>query len=129
MDYNQVEVLLAESSGDDWIKNDELGVFTYKKDLSLRIERVAEDREFVEPWATKFPDKNARAIEYRVYYNNSFVDERLLVSVDGARAILPLPKSAKDLIVKKSNINFARIVNTGSLFDNYLKQSEFKEED
>lgn len=119
MNYEKVEKILANSSKDDWISNDDLGTFTYKHDLNLHINRSADDREFNEPWAIKFPDKNARAVDYKVFYNNSFVDEKMLVSVDGARAVLSLPKSPKDLSVKKANVNFARIVDTGNQFSNY----------
>lgn len=125
MNYNDVENILATSKKDDWIINDTLGTFTYKEDLNLRIERSSEDREFNEEWARNFPDKNARAEDYKVFYNNSFVDEKMLVSVDGARATLPLPKSETDLTVTSANANFARIVNVGNQFDDYLKRSNF----
>lgn len=128
MDYNKVENILATSKKEDWISNDELGTFTYKKDLNLHINRSPDDREFNEPWAKKFPDKNARAVDYKVFYNNSFVDEKMLVSVDGARAVLPLPKSPEDLSVKEENINFASIVDTGNQFSDYLKRSGLKPE-
>lgn len=129
MNYDEVENILATSKKDDWISNDELGTFTYKKDLNLHINRSSDDREFNEPWAKNFPDKNARAVDYKVFYNNSFVDEKMLVSVDGARAVLPLPKSPDDLTVKKSNVNFASIVDTGNQFSNYMERSGLKEED
>lgn len=128
MNYNEVENILANSKKNEWIENDELGTFTYKNDLNLRIERSPNEIEFNETWATSFPDKNAKAIDYKVFYNNSFVDEQLLVSVDGARAVLPLPKSADDLTVKKADVNFARIVNVGNQFDDYLARSKFQEE-
>ena len=123
MEYSEVEKILATSKKDDWIVNDGLGAFTYKKDLNLRIERADDDRDFNEPWAIKFPDKNARAINYRVFYNNSFVEEKMLVAVDGFRATLPLPKSSQDLSVNKSDVNFARIVDVGTQFDNYLNRA------
>lgn len=126
MEYDEVEKILNTSEKKDWIANDELGTFTYKKDLNLRIERSSDDRIFTESWATNFPDKNARAIDYKVFYNNSFVDEKMLVSVDGARATLPLPKSPDDLTVTKSKVNFAKIVDTGNQFEEYLKRSELK---
>lgn len=129
MKYDEVENILASSSKDDWIVNDTLGTFTYKNDLNLRIERSPEDREFNEEWAKNFPDKNARAEDYKVFYNNSFVDEKMLVSVDGSRAILPLPKSESDLTVTAANVNFARIVNVGSQFDDYLSESNFSIKD
>lgn len=129
MDYNKVENILATSKKEDWISNDELGTFTYKKDLNLHINRSPDDREFNEPWAKNFPDKNARAVDYKVFYNNSFVDEKMLISVDGARAVLPLPKSPDVLTVKKENVNFASIVDTGNQFSNYMERSGLKEEE
>ena len=123
MEYSEVESILETSKKDDWIVNDGLGAFTYKKDLNLRIERSDNDREFNEPWATNFPDKNARAVNYRVFYNNSFVDEKMLVAVDGFRATLPLPRSAQDLSVNKKDENFARIVDVGNQFDSYMHRA------
>lgn len=125
MKLNEVEEILASSSQDDWIVDDESGSFTYKEDLNLHIERDDYDnyRSFNEPWAVQHPDSAAMAVEYTVKYGNSFVEKHTLVSVDGHRATLPMPKSINELQVKKEDVNFAKIVNIGDRVDEYIQRS------
>ena len=131
MKLSEVEKILAESSQDDWIVDDESGSFTYKDDLNLHIQRAdySSFREFNEPWATSHPDPKAVAVEYVVKYGSSFVDKHTLVSVDGHRATLPMPKSISDHRVDASDVNFAKIVNIGGRVDEYLERSQLKVDD
>lgn len=128
MKYNDVKKILAESSQSDWIKDDESGSFTYKEDLNLHIERAPYDtyRDFNEKWATSHPDPKAVAVDFTIKYGNSFVDKQTLVSVDGHRATLPMPASATDLTVEPSDVNFAKIVDTGSSVDEYIDRAKLK---
>ena len=125
MNYDEVNDILATSTQDDWIIDTNTGSYTYKKDLNLRIaeSNFDDDRAFDEPWATKHPDPNAKSNDFTVFYNNSFVRKERLVSVDGHRAVLPMPKSRTDLRIDKADYNFAKIVNTGSQLDEYLERS------
>lgn len=91
--------------------------------MNLRIERAETDSPFFESWATNFPDKNAQATNYRVYYNNSYVDEKMLIDVDGYRAAIPLPRSTALLSFDHEDINFARIINAGDVLTNIWRQS------
>lgn len=131
MKLNDVKEILATSSQDDWIIDDESGSFTYKNDLNLHIERADYDsyREFKEPWATSHPDPHAVAVEYVVKYGSSFVDKHTLVSVDGHRATLPMPKSINDLRVRASEVNFAKIVNIGDRVEEYLGRAQLRVDD
>lgn len=131
MKLNDVKKILAESSQDDWIVDDESGSFTYKEDLNLHIERAPYEtyRDFNEKWATSHPDPKAVAVEYTVKYGSSFVDKQTLVSVDGHRATLPMPKSATDLSVKASDVNFAKIVDVGTRIDEYLGRARLQVQD
>lgn len=128
MKFNDVKKILAESSQDEWIVDDESGSFTYKDDLNLHIKRAEYDscREFNEPWATSHPDPHAEAVEYVVKYGSSFVEKRTLVSVDGHRATLPMPKSKTDLRVSAADVNFAKIINIGDRVDEYLGRSQIE---
>lgn len=128
MNFDDVKKVLAESSQDDWIVDDESGSFTYKKDLNLHIERAPFEtfRDFNEGWATSHPDSHAVSIEFTVKYGTSFVDKKTLVSVDGHRATLPMPTSAKDLSVTPSDVNFAKIVDVSSSVDEYIKRSKIQ---
>lgn len=128
MNADDVKKVLDQSSQDDWIVDDETGAFTYKNDLNLRIQRDDYDNytDFNEPWAVSHPDHNARSVEYTVNYGSSFVDRKTLVSVDGHRATLPMPKSATDLTVTSSDVNFAKIVDIGNRVDEYIERSKLK---
>lgn len=125
MKFDDVKAILANTNKEEWIVDDESGSFTYKDDLNLRIERIDTDRDFKEPWATCHADPSAETVEYIVKYGSSFVEKRTLVSVDGHRATLPIPKSSSDLRVKPCAANFARIVNigVGNSVDEYLDRS------
>ncbi|MCV8306647.1 hypothetical protein ODS10_24020 [Escherichia coli] len=125
---DEVKNILAQSSQDDWIVDDETGSFTYKNDLNLHIKRADYDsyNSFNEPWAVCHPDKNACSVEYTINYGSSFVDRKTLVSVDGHRATLPMPASANDLNVKSSDVNFAKIVDIGDSVDEYIQRSGLK---
>jgi hypothetical protein len=125
MNLDEVNNILNTSSPEDWIVNDEEGVFTYKHDLNLHIQRADHEsyRGFNEPWATSHPDSHAVSVDYQVKYGSSLVDKRTLVSVDGHRATLPMPKSQQDLRVRSDEVNFARIVNMGDRLDEYLRRS------
>ena len=128
MKLNDVQKILATSSQNDWIIDDETGSYTYKNDLNLRIERADYDNyeNFDEPWATSHPDSSAKSVDYTVQYGSSFVERHKLVSVDGHRATLPMPKSRDELIVKPQEVNFASIVDTGGQdkVEEYLRRSQ-----
>lgn len=131
MQLNDLKKVLATSSQDEWIVDDETGSFTYKNDLNLRIERAEFDtyENFSEPWANRHPDSSAQSIDYTVKYGSSFIERNKLVSVDGSRATLPMPKSRDDLRVRPAEANFARIVDMGDRVDEYLQRSQIKIED
>lgn len=128
MKLDDVKKILSKSTKDEWIVDDESGSFTYKNDLNLHIERADYEtyREFDEPWAKSHPDPKAVAVDYVVKYGSSFVDKHTLVSVDGHRATLPMPKSMDDLRVDKTDVNFARIVDIGDRVDEYLSRSKIQ---
>lgn len=125
MKLTEVEKILKESSQKDWIVDDETGSFTYKEDLNLRIERADYDTysDFNEEWATSHPDKSAKKVDYTVKYGQSFVDRKNLVSVDGHRATLPMTESAISKNVSSEDVNFAKIIDTSSNVDEYIKRS------
>ncbi len=128
MNADEVKNILAQSSQDDWVVDDETGSFTYKNDLNLHIKRADYDsyNSFNQRWAVCHPYKNACSVEYTINYGSSFVDRKTLVSVDGHRATLRMPASATDLNVKSSDVNFAKIVDIGDSVDEYIQRSGLK---
>ena len=129
MNYNELLKTILTSSRDDWLFNDERGIYTYKNDLNIWIKRkdIDFDRDKFggEDWATKHPDPNAYREIYEIYYNSSFVEEKMLVSVDGFRASLPLPKVGTNK-VKEEDYQFAKIVDQLNTLDEYINRANLE---
>lgn len=126
MTYDEIKEILSNSTQDDWLIFDEEGTFTYKEDVNLHIERkeidFERDKFETEDWATDHPDPEAYKREFKVKYNNSLISVKTLVSVDGGRALLPLP-DLSTMGVKPEDYNFAKIVDLHREVDKYLKSS------
>jgi hypothetical protein len=126
MNYDQLKEKIKNSTRDDWLFNDERGIYTFKEDLNLRIQSKEIDSDTDkfsgEDWATKHPDPTAYRETYEVFYGSSFVYEKLLVSVDGYRATLPLPKINTN-IVSREDYHFAEIVDQLDTLDEYMKRA------
>ncbi|EHR1005931.1 hypothetical protein Q9Y03_005130 [Vibrio harveyi] len=129
MNYSSLESILNSGDREDWLFNDERGIFTYKRDLNLRIERKEidfdSDKFSGEDWATCHPDPTAYRMIYEVYYGSSFVDEKLLVAVDGFRAILPLPRINTNTI-SRQDYKFASIVDQLGTLDDYIRRARLE---
>jgi hypothetical protein len=131
MQFNDAMDLLLKSDAEDWRHvNDGVAAETYvfMGDVNLRIETSLEDTDkqadpFVEPWAQSFPDKHAVGWFYRVYYGPTLLHRFVLVSVDGARASLPLPYRGTTQVGAYA-YRVAQIVDGGQLND-YMRQVGF----
>lgn len=116
------EILISTSRG-DWIVSDETGVYTYMQDDRLKIQmrpinyRSVANR-FCEKWAAGSSDLDTDQAAYRViydvFYGDTFVVQKVLVEVDGARAILPMPRPGTNVIPYEEYL-FARIVSPDSM--------------
>lgn len=126
MQYHDIQNILSEGNPSDWLYFDELGVFTYKKDVDLRITRSRDERNtsFNESWAVSHPDPNATKVFFTVYYNQSPVYQEMLIDIDGCRATLPLPDLTTNQ-VSLASYQFASIVNgnRGNRLDEYLQRA------
>ena len=108
---------------------------TYKNDVNLRIEinyndEGIQNESFVEPWANCFPDERARGYWCDIYFGLSLIERTILVSVDGGRAMLPIPReqdeSGNYVIVKPFDYKMAEIFDSlDTLFD-YFHRSGLK---
>jgi hypothetical protein len=125
MNADTVEEILATSQPDDWIYKPETSDYTYKKDLNLRIKGVTDySNVFSERWAVRHPDPKALRVTCSIFYRDSFVLDKYLVSVDGGRATLPMPKTPTELTVTHREYNFSRIIDQGmGRLDEYLERS------
>jgi len=125
--------IIINSDKDDWLHNETpVTNFVYKKDLNIYIIENSIDHnndKFIgEDWAVKHPDPNAYKVFYDIYYGSTFVMRKMLVSVDGHRATLPLPYLNSN-IVKKEDYQFAKIVDTLNSLDEYMKRANLKIEE
>jgi hypothetical protein len=132
MKYDELMKIIYNSQKGDWAFNDERGIYTFKNDLNVRIQKkdIVQDRDQFtsEDWATKNPDKTAYRVTYEIYYGASFVSEKLLVSVDGHRATLPIPE-VNTLKVRKEDYAFAKIVDQLDTLADYIQRSGLEVEE
>ena len=76
-------------------------IAVYNNDANLRIELSDDEEEiqndnFQEPWANRHPDQRAVGQWCRIYYGSTLIESIILVSVDGFRALLPLPERTNE---------------------------------
>ncbi len=100
-DWRNIEkTIIASDPRSDWntITENSKTITSYKKDMNLRFEvKYEEDgiqsENFNEPWANSFPDPSATGYWCGLYYGATLIQRFILISVDGGRALLPLPKT------------------------------------
>ncbi len=105
-------ILLSEP--EDFQYDDSTGVFFHKSDVSLCIvfERGEESyEEFYEPWVKRFPNPRGTRQPVYVYYGQTRIMEVPCVYVDGARYVIPYPRSAVDLTLTPFRYHIGRILN------------------
>jgi hypothetical protein len=125
----QVLNLVLSSEPEDYKYDDSTGVFFHRSDVSLRIvfERgEASYEEFHEPWVRNFPNPRATCQPVYVYYGQTRVMEVPCVYIDGARHVIPFPRSATDLTLTPLRYHIGRILNDhipGHGFDFALRRA------
>lgn len=127
---DEILEVVADSSPDDWNVSfdDDAEIAVFKTNSSLRIETRHTDEfvhndDFYEKWANKFPDPHARSYYYHVYFGATRLRKIIFVSVDGGRALLPLPNYAMDLSVKPIRYKIALIFDRFDSCDKYMKRA------
>ena len=122
--------IVKNSASDEWDVNfsQDAEIAVFKNNPLLRIETRHTDEfvhndDFREKWATKFPDPHATSHYYHVYLGATRLKEFILVSVDGGRALLPLPKSVMDLSVEPLRYKIALIFDRFGSCDEYVKRA------
>ena len=100
-----LNAVLTSDPQDDWSSSKrpidvEIGdpeVRYFNGNVNLRFEPVFDDifingKDFKEPWTAHYPDQNTSRIDFIVYYGATPIYNFSLVSVDGHKALLPMPK-------------------------------------
>ncbi len=127
---------MTSGSNDDWSSaeydyvNDTETIY-FKKNVNLRFisgydERFVQENRFKENWANIHPDSNATGYYIQLYFSSSHLSNFILVSVDGGRALLPLPKSRTNLEVSPLDYKVAQIHDRLSSLNEYMARSELQ---
>lgn len=121
---------VLDSNVNDWIYDDEIGIYTNNSDVRLQIRQKRTDRldSFHEEWTDRFPDPKAHRDFYEIYYDNNRVCDYFQVSVDGCRVSIPIPKLGKNLTITQEQYTFGKLIhNSGNNrlydFDDYMRRS------
>jgi hypothetical protein len=123
----------SSNAATDWktINTEAVSEAALKEDPRLRAtihydERGVQTEDFQEPWANGFADPKAKGYWVEVTYDRALIDRRVLVSVDGGRAMLPMPKSRADLTVSKLSYRLAQLFDSLSKLDEYASRAGLK---
>ena len=131
---NIERIILESNPEDDWIsyQDNERSVFAYAHDVNLRLEMLNDGRgvqceDFRESWANKFPDPRATGYWCNLFYGSTQIDRYILVAVDGARALLPIPRfDPRDrsmLQVRAIDYKVAQIYDTIKSLQQYMTRA------
>lgn len=103
-----------------------------KRDVNLRLAMNFLDEgkqcdDFQEEWANRYPDSHATGYWCDIYYGATHVARNILVSVDGGRARLPLPRQrgvdGKLTEVLPFDYRIAQIFDSSGSLDEYMSRS------
>lgn len=103
-----------------------------KRDVNLRLvinylEEGKQCEDFQEEWANRHPDRHATGYWCDIYYAATHVARNILVSVDGGRAMLPLPRQrgidGKLTEVLPFDYRIAQIFDSLGSLDEYMARS------
>lgn len=119
---------------EDWerVSLDMSNIRVNKRDVNLRLamhitSEGTQCENFTEAWANRHPDPNATGYWCEILYGSTLVARTILVSVDGARALLPVPRQ-RDSAGNISEIlmydyRIAQIFDTLGTLDEYIRRS------
>jgi len=128
MKYEKLVELFLETPAEEWVRVHGNHEYAYcKADVNLRIVTSLNDddiqaKDFVEDWANGFSDARARGYFYNLYYGETLTHRFILVSVDGARAVLPLP-DLSTMETSRAQWKAAEIFDSLGSLDDYARRA------
>ena len=130
MDYEEIlSFIKTTNAKQDWkfVKTNWAEEAFLKEDPRLRIRVRWDDervhvKDFKEPWANKYPDPTASSYWYDLSYDGALIERFILVSVDGARAELPLP-DRNTLKVETLIYKVAEVFDELNTLEEYMNRS------
>lgn len=96
---NEIDEILKNSNPDEWQRNENQGLFVYRSDVNLRIERDSNFEDFDEGWLPSTPFDNISGkkpvykVKYIVKYNQTEIAHKFLILIDGVYVLIPMPKN------------------------------------
>lgn len=135
--HEEIARAILASGPKDWVhKNINAGsVASFRRDANLRFQMEHSEQgiqrgDFREPWANRHPDQSATGYWCDLYYGATIIERFVLVAVDGARALLPMPKRGlpgeRPDSVLPLDYQVARIFDTLGTLDEYMRRSGLK---
>lgn len=125
---DEVHDQVAETDPDDWIPFTDLGSWTCKEDVRLRIQRHERlDANLQTPWTQHLQSKS-ESYSYIIYYGDSPVEYHVIASVDNFRAHIPMPQQPQGpnepFTITPFQANLGQIITgDGQTFDAYLNNT------
>lgn len=132
MNYDEFMKEILDSNVDDWLYDDELGLYVLKSNLAISIQsdrEDIEDREFYEKWVESYPDPKGYRARFFLKYFGNIIESLYTVAVDGYRMLIPYPKTRTELTISTKQYTIGKIVNipyNGHDFDDYLQRANIK---
>lgn len=129
MNFEELLSFIQTTTREDWkhVATDWAEEAFLKEDPKLRIRCRLDtlgihNANLQEPWANNHPDPHATSYWYELYNDGALIERFILVSVDGARATLPLPE-ANRRDVPYLRYKIAQIVDDQQTLDDYMGRS------
>ncbi|MBO8169331.1 MAG: hypothetical protein H0Z35_09140 [Thermoanaerobacteraceae bacterium] len=136
MTYDEFIEAIVESEPEDWLYDDNLGLYVFQNNIAITIKNDRENlpEEFHEAWATNFPNNRAVRERFFLCYNGSIIEEFFAAAVDGHRALIPYPISETNLRMTRKNYRIGRIINIPytnviESYDKYIRMAGIAIED
>lgn len=127
-ELSEIQSKISGSGPEDWIPFSDMGTWTFRSDVALRIQRNEQlDANLQTPW-TQHLQAVSQGYSYLVYYENSPVEYHAIASVDNFRAHIPYPDQPSDpnqpYTISQYQATLGRII-TGNeeTFQAYLKNT------
>ena len=106
--------IIIQSNPEDYTYDDNTGEYVYSRDIQLRIVLDSSDDQsskFYEPWLENFSDTDASRQPVYIYYGDARLCDVYCIWVDGARHLIPIPKSPSVLTINRFKYHVGRILN------------------
>lgn len=125
--YEDVREMIVDSSFTDWIRFQNLGVWTFQPDVSLRLSQREQLGQSQQAWTNQFQAQSVR-YGYVIFYDNSPIEYHTVVGVDNNRAFVPEPSQPQspsgNFAITPYQASLGKII-TGDpgTFDSYLSRA------